>query len=103
MFSIPIGPFHFRSDHLIHMCLYFAMAFAGVIVYSDASRQKRILFFVGIFVFALLEEGHQHWIPRRDMSKGDLLFDYVGILSAIAIHWILKRTNHLNWITREKS
>ncbi len=103
MFSVPVGPFYFRSDHLIHMFIYFCITFMGVIVYSRAERKKAILFFIGIFVFAIIEEGHQMLVPGRDMSKGDLLFDFVGIGGAIIVHWILNRTNQLSWIVQEKS
>jgi hypothetical protein len=89
------GLFTFRVDHVAHFCIYATLSFIGFLAFGNGKKVKHLLLlFIGLLFFALLEEGHQKWIPLRDASWGDYFFDVLGIIagttSFFLFQWVQK-------------
>jgi len=80
-------PFFFGLDKIIHFIEYF---FFGVLYYRWISSSDRfsargrvwaVTVFIGVF-YALTDEWHQSFVPGRDASLWDWLFDSLGVIAA---------------------
>jgi len=77
--SIPYG------DKLGHFCLFGLLTLGANFVFKLKSFQ--LLFFnvylgsIVVFIFVLIEELSQYFIPNRTLDPADLLADIVGIIT----------------------
>ena len=80
-------PSFFGFDKIIHFIEYFVL---GILLYRWFSNvemlpgKRRVLIttlFVGI-MYAFTDEWHQSFVPGRDSSLFDVLFDSIGVAAA---------------------
>lgn len=94
--SIPSGDLHSDvDDRLSHA---FAYGLLGVLLQiADAGfrRRPRLSREAGLIVFGILwgisDEWHQSFVPGRDVSLSDIVFDAVGVAAGVALTGILAR------------
>jgi VanZ family protein len=74
-------------DKIIHFIEYFIFGvllyrwFSNLDDFNVRGRAVTTTIFIGI-LYALTDEWHQAFVPGRDSSLGDALFDSMGVLSA---------------------
>lgn len=100
------GLFTYRADHVVHFCIYAFVSYLGFSAFGNGKKVKHLLLlFIGLLIFALLEEGHQKWIPLRDASWGDYFFDVLGIIAGtigfFLFQWVQK-IRYLKTIPQKK-
>ncbi len=98
--SLPQPPFVLTSfqwqDKVLHLAAYFAygitIALAIHVHQSISSKKKMTLIgFIG-FLYALSDEFHQSFVPGRTSELGDIIADWIGVISAIMLYrLIIKR------------
>lgn len=86
-------------DYVLHAGAYFVLALLTVRAFArglSEPRSTRLL--AGAFGFSVLygvsDEWHQSFVPGRDPSLGDVVFDALGALvvtSAIGVFWRWKQ------------
>src|SRR3990167_5234098 len=79
--SIPgsgFAPISVDLSSLYHLIVFFLLAFFILVFISGGKRVKSKYIFTAIalsLVYALLDEVHQIFVPRRFFSVGDMLID----------------------------
>ena len=80
-------PSFFGFDKIAHFAEYFIYGallyrwFSNVDAFSGKNRALILTILVGV-IYALADEWHQSFVPGRDASWGDVLFDFIGVLAA---------------------
>ena len=96
------GTFRVRIDHVVHFIIYSGISYIGFLTYgSELKIKKLLLILFGLSFFALLEEGHQKWIPMRDASWGDYFFDVLGVVAGFILFLFTYRFHKLRKITSQ--
>ena len=72
--SVQLVELSFRLDYLLHFIAYLIIGSLAALAYRSNIR----LYFL-LILFAVLEEGHQYWIPHRTMNHVDFMYDVLGI------------------------
>lgn len=85
-------PTDFPTDLLGHFFLYFGLGWlvARALWTSDRwSVANLVLAVIAAILFAVLDEWHQRWIPRRASSLSDWLADVAGLSFGLALYvWV---------------
>ena len=98
--SLPQPPFVLTSfqwqDKVLHFAAYFAygitIALAIHVHQSISSNKKMTLIGLIGFLYALSDEYHQSFVPGRTSELGDIIADWIGVISAIMLYrLIIKR------------
>jgi VanZ family protein len=98
--SLPQPPFVLTSfqwqDKVLHLAAYFAygitIALAIHVHQSISSNKKMTLIGLIGFLYALSDEYHQSFVPGRTSELGDIIADWIGVISAIMLYrLIIKR------------
>ncbi|MCS5423161.1 MULTISPECIES: VanZ family protein [Psychrilyobacter] len=63
---------------LAHLGIYMFLGFSVVLSFSIVDRKTLLLVFLGIFIFACIDELHQTFIPGRGGQFSDVLIDCAG-------------------------
>ena len=97
-------PSFWGLDKIIHFIEYYVF---GYLIFrcfahresSTFQRRQAILWTVGIGVFyALTDEWHQSFVPGRDPSAWDALFDTLGVaFAALTFQGIRKQVGVIKW------
>jgi VanZ family protein len=94
------GPALPVSDKVLHLVAYLILGITLAWAGRRSRKTMAHLAFLGIgILFALSDEWHQSFVPRRDPSAGDFLADFLGVLLGYALtRWSLNRwsLNHGN-------
>ena len=74
-----------------HVFLY---AILGIFVFFSVNESKRvymrpIISMLICYVYAVLDEVHQHFVPGREAQFKDIGIDAIGFTGAILICWIV--------------
>ena len=80
---------------LYHSIVFFLFSFFTIlsIVKKNNKRMKSLILPVVIsFLYAVLDEVHQLFVPLRNASILDVLVDTTGILLSVAVYLYYKRT-----------
>ena len=92
--SLPQPPFVLTSfqwqDKVLHLAAYFAygitIALAIHVHQSISSNKKMTLIGLIGFLYALSDEYHQSFVPGRTSELGDIIADWIGVISAIMLY-----------------
>lgn len=92
--SLPQPPFVLTSfqwqDKVLHLAAYFAygitIALAIHVHQSISSNKKMTLIGLIGFLYALSDEFHQSFVPGRTSELGDIIADWIGVISAIMLY-----------------
>lgn len=92
--SLPQPPFVLTSfqwqDKVLHLAAYFAygitIALAIHVHQSISSKKKMTLIGLIGFLYALSDEYHQSFVPGRTSELGDIIADWIGVISAIMLY-----------------
>ena len=92
--SLPQPPFVLTSfqwqDKVLHLAAYFAygitIALAIHVHQSISSKKKMTLIGLIGFLYALSDEFHQSFVPGRTSELGDIIADWIGVISAIMLY-----------------
>lgn len=84
--TIHADQFEFRLDYLLHFTAYFVIGIAASLAYKPTWKVLLLL-----IVFAMVEEGHQYWIPSRTVNPIDFMCDMIGLFSGIGLIYLRKR------------
>ena len=92
--TLPPDPSAGRSDLLFHFCEFFALGLLTARMVSPDtvgrhSLRSFVLASVIVLGYALLDEFHQSFVPGRDPSGLDFLFDTAGGLLGILLYPVL--------------
>lgn len=95
--DVPESPFAFPGqDKVAHAVIYGGLA--GVVYLglcrSGRYRSPRLLFWVPVafaFLYGILDEWHQSFVPPREPSAADILADTVGALLVMTLAYALRR------------
>lgn len=91
MSDTAIDNLHWVIRKLAHFCEFGAFGITIVYAFVNLISQRWFLFVLSeviAFVYALSDEFHQHFIPGRYMSMGDVLIDSSGALLGIIFSFI---------------
>lgn len=83
-----VGP----RDWLFHFFEYLLLGF--LLMYSHGTTQpgRAAMAAGGIgILYALTDEWHQRFVPQRDGSLSDWIFDSAGVVCAVALVYALRR------------
>jgi len=80
----------YAPDYAWHFAGYFVMGVLSVRAFAQglslpASGRAGLYAVVVAMVYALSDEWHQRFVPRRTASSEDLVADFLGILVAVAV------------------
>ncbi|MBE6750790.1 MAG: hypothetical protein E7560_06475 [Ruminococcaceae bacterium] len=94
-----IEPFQFITRKCAHFSLYFILgifAFLTFVTYNKLALIIRSYFSIFIcLLYAFSDEIHQYFIPGRSCEIRDVLIDFAGSISSIAIlYFIVSLKNH---------
>ncbi|MFO8184393.1 MAG: VanZ family protein [Candidatus Aegiribacteria sp.] len=81
-----VPPLFPNQDKVLHMGEYFFL-FIAMFMNRDIFRGPHpfaLMFAVGT-LYAVSDEVHQHFVPGRDCSAGDLLADILGLAVGLAV------------------
>jgi len=83
------------QDKLIHAIVYGILGFLSIRAFYYKSndfmrRNALVLSFSISFLYALSDELHQAFVPGRTAEIGDLIADFIGILTAEVIFFYRK-------------
>ena len=90
--SIPTLKIHtesaeIRLDYLIHFCEYCSLAFLSFLTFQESDfiiRSRKYLFItLCLFIFAILDEFHQKFIPGRSFNVNDIASNITGIIAGL--------------------
>jgi len=76
---------------LYHILAFFGFSFFLFLslVKGERKRYKFFIFgFVLAFLYAVLDELHQFFVPGRFCSAGDVLLDFIGIFIAFFVYFL---------------
>jgi len=74
-----------RTLDLLHIPMFTGLALATLWAIVGSRRQRALLVFVGLALFAAGDELLQLWVPGRDASLADFVRDALGVLIGIGI------------------
>lgn len=77
---------HVRPDYLLHFFAYCILGSLSILAYK--TRWKTFLIMI---VFAVIEEGHQYWVPYRTLNGFDLISDLAGLGFIFGIAYLVKK------------
>lgn len=90
--SIPTLKIHtakveIRLDYLIHFCEYGLLSFLSFVTFRGNDfkirPRKYIVITLSLFIFAILDELHQKFIPGRSFNVNDIASNLAGIIAAL--------------------
>jgi VanZ family protein len=88
LFSLPQVS---NSDKLLHFLEYIPLAFLWYIFLSSYNVKSHYkLAFLFSFIYAILDELHQYYVPNRMSDVNDILFDLIGILIGLKLAKLLQ-------------
>ena len=97
-------PSFWGFDKIIHFIEYYVF---GYLIFrcfaswkgSIYAQRRAILWTIGMGVFyALTDEWHQSFVPGRDPSVWDALFDALGVIfAALMFHGLRKQVGMIEW------
>lgn len=74
---------------IYHFGIFFLLSFFLMISSVKGKYKKYLLFTIPLsFLYAVLDELHQSFVPFRDASMGDILTDIFGISFALILYII---------------
>lgn len=79
-------------DKLAHLFLYTILGF----LWARVLGKKAVLIISIGIIFGFLDEIHQIFVPYREFSLFDLLFDAIGVCLGMLCHLLLKRSQSGN-------
>jgi VanZ family protein len=85
----------FEYDKLIHLGIYFVLAFLVYRAFSIEGVSPRLRSLAALLTVALValfgasDEYHQHFVPGRSMEFFDWVADSLGAVLAVAVHTYL--------------
>jgi VanZ family protein len=91
----------FRLDYLEHFGVFAILGAFFVVWKSDMSckldRKKYLFPFLGIILFAVLDETHQLWVDGRTFNPLDMFYNILGLLAAyylgpFILAWFCKKS-----------
>lgn len=74
-----------RTLDLLHIPLFTGLALVTLWAIVASRRQRALLVFMGLALFAAGDEILQLWVPGREASFADFLRDALGVLIGIGI------------------
>ena len=84
-----------RLDYFIHFCEYGFLAFIAFLTSTGSDFttpfKKFILVASGLFLFAVIDEYHQKFIPGRTFNPKDLISNISGIVIAMIFSIVVFR------------
>ncbi len=81
----------FDYGFIAHLIEYFVLGFLIVRSLGKYSFKKLVFTLVFCLLFAIFDEIYQSFIPFRDVSVLDWIFDTIGVLLGIIGFWIKKK------------
>ena len=76
----------YRLDYLLHFIAYLFIGTLAALAYKPNIR-----LLLWLVLFAVLEEGHQYWIPHRTMNPVDFMYDVLGITVGLTGVFLFRR------------
>lgn len=80
-------------DHLLHFLAYLGLglSIASSIGFPAMTwRQAIIAIAIGVF-YGATDEWHQSFVPQRNASVGDWVYDTLGVVVGVPLIWTLMR------------
>ncbi len=87
--SYPSGSFDY--GFIAHLVEYFVLGFLIVRAMGKYTFKKLLFTIIFCSLFAIFDEIYQSFIPFRNVSVLDWMFDMIGILLGIAGFWFKKK------------
>jgi VanZ family protein len=81
-------------DHLLHFLAYWGLGASMALSVGHPAmswRQAMIAGTLGI-AYGASDEWHQSFVPLRDASLGDWIYDAAGVVVGVTLVWTLMRT-----------
>ncbi|AEU36798.1 hypothetical protein AciX8_2483 [Granulicella mallensis MP5ACTX8] len=75
-----------RFHPLGHLLAFAAIGFVGVM--TPKTSRNRLLFFLGLVLFALGIESGEHLIFQMPMEWSDVLLDWLGVFSGLLLAFL---------------
>lgn len=81
-------------DKDLHLAAYFILGFLYGNAFTTGLKTRlkltQILWAIALsMAFGALDEWHQSFVPTRDMSAADVMFDGIGSASAVVACWLV--------------
>ena len=74
--------------HAFEYCIFSILIFRALLVTNKNGVKNRIIFLAVLFstLYGLSDEVHQYFVPTRQMSGIDLLFDFFGSFAGVLLY-----------------
>jgi VanZ family protein len=86
----------FPISYFYHFIIFFLFAFfliPSIKGKREMSRKFIFIILIVVLIYAVLDEIHQRFVPFRDSSLTDILFDLIGSSFAILLYSFLGNIN----------
>ena len=87
--SYPSGSFDY--GFIAHLAEYFVLGFLITRTLGKYTFKKLIFIIIFCLLFAIFDEIYQSFIPFRNVSVFDWMFDVIGVFLGITGYWLKKK------------
>ncbi len=81
-------------DIIPHFIEFFLLSFLFMRIVKNGGSKKLFLSLLFLLLLSVLDEVHQLFVPTRNFSVKDILFDLIGIIAGISFY----KSKFLNYI-----